>query len=355
MSDKHPLPIGISILLFCALVLSACGPAGLPSASIANSTPAVTQEPVNESSTATPAENPAQPPVATQAQQEYTNLDFGFSLSYPAGYEVQSSFYHTIVFLAPQGTPGHRERAFLTVQRTFDRDAGWYADWMKEDNANLGTEISSAVIDIDGQQAIILGHLPGQDLNRQVFIVVRGNLYHLTFMPDDPQAGESYLQMESLYTAITNSLHFLPERRDVPPVTSMVNMTRQLERALKARSQEDILRLLGDEFFLGYWMPETPEVVTYESYGRNEAAPLVLDNYLSPVPELTLEERVDWASLVGSPDLFPSYFPDEVVTPVLVKGWGAQGTDEAVVIIARRSDGSLYWRGVFVAQGTFSG
>ena len=97
-----------------------------------------------------------------------------------------------------------------------------------------------------------------------------------------------------------------------------------------------------------------PEGVTYENYGRNEAVPLIMDKYLSQLPDLTLEDQVDWASLVGRPDLFSSYFPNEVVTPVLVKGWGPQATDEAVMIIARRSDGSLYWRGMFVAQGTFS-
>ena len=353
MLPKHPHQIGISILLFFAFVLSACGTASTPAADSANSTPAVTMEPAGESITPAPIDTTEQPPVATQALQDYTNPDFGFSLSYPAGYELQNSFYHTILFLAPQGTPGHRERAFMTMELTFDPDAGWYANWMKEDNANLGIEISSSVIDIDGQQAYILGNLPGQDLNRQVFVVVRGILYHLTFMPDDPQAGENYQQMESLYTAIVNSLSFLPERREVPPLTSMVNMTHQLEWALEARSEENILSLLGDEFTLGYWLPDTPEGISYAQYGSNEAARLILDEHLSRTPSLALEERVDWADLVGSPDLFPSYFPGEVVTPVLVKGWGAQGAGEAVLIIGRRSDGSLYWRGVFVAQGSF--
>ena len=354
MFGKQHLWMGISIILFLALVLSACGPVNPPSASRANPTLAVTQEAANASGTATPAESPTGPSDVPQSQQAYTNQDFGFSLYYPEGYEVQSSVYHTIIFLAPQGTPGHRERAFLTVELTFDQDAGWYASRMKEDNLNLGTDISSSVNDIGGQQAYILGRLPGQDLNRQVFIVVRGILYHLTFVPDDSQAGEAYQQMETLYTAIIDSLRFLPERREVPPVTELNNMIHQLERALEARSQDDILRPLGDEFFLGYWMPETPEGVTYENYGRNEAVPLIMDKYLSQLPDLTLEDQVDWASLVGSPDLFSSYFPNEVVTPVLVKGWGPQATDEAVMIIARRSDGSLYWRGMFVAQGTFS-
>jgi hypothetical protein len=57
---------------------------------------------------------------------------------------------------------------------------------------------------------------------------------------------------------------------------------------------------------------------------------------------------------LGDPFPFSRFFPGEVITPVLVKGWGLQGADEAVMIIAHRSDGSLYWRDLFVAQGTFA-
>jgi len=33
---------------------------------------------------------------------------------------------------------------------------------------------------------------------------------------------------------------------------------------------------------------------------------------------------------------------------VLVQGWGLQGSDDAVIFLARRLDGSLYWRGMFI-------
>ena len=121
--------------------------------------------------------------------QQYSNPDFGFSLSYPAGYELQSSFPHSVVFLAPQGTSGHRERGWLTVELASEENAEWYANRAKEENANLGIEITSSTQVLDGQQAYILGQLPGQDLNRQVFIVDNGILYHLTFVPDDPASG----------------------------------------------------------------------------------------------------------------------------------------------------------------------
>jgi hypothetical protein len=187
-----------------------------------------------------------------------------------------------------------------------------------------------------------------------VFIVYEGLLYHLTFVPDDPQGGEAYQQMETLYDAVINSLRFLPERELVPPVTSINNMIYQLERALEARSEEDIMRLLDEEFSIANWMQETPEGLTFERYGRYAAAHWILDYYLSQSPDLTLEKQVDWTSLFGDPFPFFRFFPDQVNTPVLVKGWGLQGADEAVMIIAHRADGSLYWRDLFVAQGAFA-
>ena len=342
----------MSTILFFALVLSACGLASSPAASRDASTPAGNQELASQSITPTLAENPA------DTQLEYTNPDFGFSLYYPKGYEVQRDFVQTITFLAPQDTPGERVRGWLEVERGLDQDAGWYADQAKQEYADLGPQVTSQIDSsmsvIDGQQAYILGRMPGQDLNRQVFIVYKGLLYHLTFLPDDPQTGAAYQQMETLYAAVINSLRFLPERELVPPVTSINNMVYQLERALEARSEADIMRLLDEEFSIGNWMLNTPEGMTFERYGRYGAAHWILDNYLSQAPDLTLEKQVDWTSLLGDPFPFFRFFPDEVITPVLVKGWGSQGAGEAVMIIAHRSDGSLYWRDLFVAQGTFA-
>jgi hypothetical protein len=348
LSIKQPLWIVMSVILFIALVLSGCGSASSPAASSGGSTPAGNQELTSQSIPPTPTENPA------DTQLEYTNQDFGFSLNYPDGYELQRTSVQMIIFLAPRGTPGERVRGWLEVERVLDQDAEWFANQAKQENANLGSSITSSKSVIDGQPAYILERMPGQDLNRQVFVVNNGVLYHLTFLPDDPQTGAANQQMETLYAAVTNNLRFLPEREVVPPVTSINNMVYQLERALEARSEDDITRLLDEEFSIGNWMPNTPESVTFARYGRNGAAQLILDQYLSQAPDLTLEKEVDWASLLGDPFPFFSFFPDQVITPVLVKGWGPQGADEAVMIIAHRSDGSLYWRDLFVAQGAIA-
>jgi hypothetical protein len=325
-----------SLLVFFGLALSACGPGSILAAS-QTPTPAL------------PAESTTTAPAAPSLQ-EYTNPEFGFSLSYPDGYEVQSSFSHTVVFLAPQSTPGHRERAILSVELTRDPNAEWYASHLYEENVGLGTEITSTVQVIDGQQAYILGRVPGQDLNRQVFIVDRGMLYHLMFMPDSPGEPEAYQQMETLYAAIINTLRFLPERRSVPPVTDMRNMLHLLQQALETRSQQDILSLLGDEFVLGNLNPTTPEGFTFSRHGRTDVVPLILQDQLPAAPAVSLQYQVDWASVPGSLDTYSGIFPGEDVTPILAKGWGPDGAGQAVLILARRMDGSLFWRGAFVLQ-----
>jgi hypothetical protein len=304
------------------------------------------QEPVSQGLSPAPAENPA------DTQREYTNQDFGFSLHYPNGYQVQRTFVHTFTFSALQGTPEEHGIAWLEVERALDQDTAWFVEQAKQENANLGIQISSSMKVIDGQQAYILERMPGQDLTRQVFIVYQGFLYHLTFSPDDPHAGGAYQQMENFYAAVMDSLRFRPEHELVPPVLTVNNMLYQLEWALEARSRDDLGRLLEEEFSIANWM-NTPENVTFERQGRYPAVLLILDRYLSQAPDLTLEKQVDWASLLGEPFPFSRFFPDEIITPVLVKGWGPQGTDEAALIIAHRSDGSLYWRDLFVAQGTF--
>ena len=156
--------------------------------------------------------------------------------------------------------------------------------------------------------------------------------------------------MRTLYTAVIGSLRFLPERRIVPPITEISNMIHHLEGALNGRSADDISRLLGDEFVLGDLDPTTPEGVTFSPHGRNEVSPLILNDHLSQAPTVTLQRQVDWASIAGSLDDYSGLFLGEVVTPVLAIGWGPNEADQAVIIIARRYDNSLFWRGALVIQ-----
>ncbi len=348
---KQRPSIGVLFVLLLSMILAACRPAGTPAPTRSDPTPAPTHEPVVESPTVPVVEKPASTPEpAGSGLQEYVNENFGFSLSLPDGYEVENSVYYSFVFRAPQGTQGHRERAFLQVELALNQTAEWYANQAKDENANLGTSISVSEIEIDGQKAVILGQMPGQDLNRQVFVVYKGILYHLTFMPDSPQEGEAYQQMVSLYATVLDTLTFLPNRLEVPPVISLSNMTNQLERALESRSEDDVIRPMREEFIVIEWLaPGT----TLKSYTFSDAAPVIL-NSIAQSPDLVFQPNMGWPDVPGGAVQFAGFFPGEEVAPVFVQGWGPQGDDEAMVIIGRWPDGSLYWRGVLVSQGPFT-
>jgi hypothetical protein len=342
MLFKQRLHIACAFTLLFSIFLSACEPASQQVVNRIDSDPPAGQTPIGEAPTATLV--PA-PPL-----EEYTNQDFGFNLSIPTGYEVLYTYIHTVFFLAPQGTSGHRQRAWLNVELAGDLTAEWIAKQAQAENSNLGTVITSAVMTVDGEKAYVLSHLPGQDLNRQVFVVHEGFLYRFTFVPDNPQEGESYRQMETLFSAIIQSMRFLHERLETPPIISKSLMAYHLEQALEARRENEISGMLGNEFTLLYW---TAPGISGEVYGRDDAARVVLEKYLPQSSDLDFQLEAGWPDAIGSPEVFFSFFPGKAILPVLVKGWGPQGHDEAVVIFSSRSDGSLFWQGVLVTEGHF--
>jgi hypothetical protein len=342
MLIKQRLHILHTFILLFSIVLAACESANPQVVNRVDPTPPVDQSPIIGIPTAEPETAPA--------LVEYTDQNFGFSLSVPEGFEVQYNHIHSLVFLAPQGTQGHRERGFLNVELAGDLTAEWIANQMRAENAYLvGFPITFTTTTLAGQAASILGHLPGQDLNRQVFVVYKDFLYRLTFMPDDPQAGESYQQMEALYAAVINSLRFLPDRLEVPPVISTSIMSSQLEQALEARREDEVLRMLDDEFRVLHW---TYAGATYEDYGRNEAAQVIMAEHIAPSPDLEFKIPAGWPEVEGDPEVFAHFFVGPAL-PVLVQGWGPLGSDEAVVIFGRRADGSSFWRGVIVSEEPF--
>jgi hypothetical protein len=349
MLIKQRLSILYTFILLFSIILAACRPFSPPVVTRVDPVQPVDQSPVIEIPTPL-SETPTDTPETAPALGEYTDQNFGFSLSVPEGFEVQYTHIHSMVFLAPQGSQGHRERGFLNVELAGDLTAEWLAKRMMAENATLvGLPITSTITTIDGQAAYVLGRLPGQDLNRQVFVVYKGFLYLLRFMPDDPQQGESYQQMEALYSEVINSFRFLPDRREVPPVISTSIMSYQLEQALEARREDDVMRMLGEEFRVLIWM-DTGAIL--EDYERNEAAQVIMAEHIAPSPALDFQLAAGWPEVEGDPEVFPRFFVGPAF-PVLVQGWGPSGSDEAVVIFGRRADGSLFWRGLIVSDEPF--
>lgn len=141
----------------------------------------------------------------------YKNDAFGFSLYIPKDYQVNQQNAEEIAIIAPQvyGEPGI---AFIFVEPANGRSAEQVAQAALEDAKTVlgeGSTISiDQTLDIEGEQAFVLNHLPGQDINRQLFMVHNDLLYHLMFTPFDPQAGTAYQQAADAYAMVVNTFHF---------------------------------------------------------------------------------------------------------------------------------------------------
>lgn len=62
---------------------------------------------------------------------------------------------------------------------------------------------------VGGEQAVVLNNLPGQDINRRVYVVHNGVLYVFMFYPLDPNNAAQGQAMEPLYQTVISSFHFL--------------------------------------------------------------------------------------------------------------------------------------------------
>lgn len=155
-------------------------------------------------------------PVQVEASLLYTNEVAGYCLLLPADYEV----------LEISTEAGNNEMAFYidSVQdtshpRLWIKAIDAQGQSLEELTAAHKAEIESGFegFDVawsfgymlDGVQANQFDQVPGQDLSRQLVMVHNGQAFILTFTPDDPEAGDVFAEMESLYEMVVESFSFL--------------------------------------------------------------------------------------------------------------------------------------------------
>ena len=109
---------------------------------------------------------------------------------------------------APGDMPGDAW-VYVQVQDAAGKTAAQFVD---EQVVALGEgfNISISEVTVDGEQAVVVDGLPGQDSNRQVFVVHNERLYDLVFMPWFPNAAEP-TPLEHLYATVMDTFHFLPQ------------------------------------------------------------------------------------------------------------------------------------------------
>jgi hypothetical protein len=181
----------VLILMFMMLAQAACA----PSASV----------PVAASATTSVC------PTATADTKLLTSTHDGYCLLYPA---EDSAAMPGWVVINPNSAPGDVPGdawVYIQVQDAAGKTAAAVAE---EAIAAVGTgfNITKTEIAIDGDQAIVIDGLPGQDSNRIVMIERNNRLYTLTFAPWQPSAAGSgqTTPLEHLYDTVIKSIHFMP-------------------------------------------------------------------------------------------------------------------------------------------------
>ena len=200
------------VLIFFSLygLVSSCS-------TLTPSTPAIgqidpSQTAVADDSTPTPQvleSTPVQTNVNETVELFSSDSDrLGLCFSYPQGY-TQLPYNDTVEITAPD-LPGSDMKGlfWLEISDSYNRTAEEVAD--QEMTYVSGLSVGRWTVTLGGEQAVVLDGMPGQDLQRRVYIMHQQTLYILAFMPTRSENQAAIDQMEALYTAVTNSWAWSP-------------------------------------------------------------------------------------------------------------------------------------------------
>ncbi|HZQ08909.1 MAG TPA: SH3 domain-containing protein [Anaerolineae bacterium] len=140
-----------------------------------------------------------------------------------------------------------------------------------------------------------------------------------------------------------------------PTVTKSAEATaetfvRNLGEAIQNKDYDALREMMDDSFAVGYWRSEGTKPTTAE------AISLLQTTWLGPSNQIVVDvaDKTDQTKLLGGTSPLSMWDPQvKVVKSVFAKGLGASGKDEAMLILAQRADGSLYWYGILYAANGF--
>jgi hypothetical protein len=132
----------------------------------------------------------------------------GLCFSYPQGY-TQIPNIDTVEIVAPD-LPGSDVRGlfWLEISNAYNRSAEKIAD--QDMTYAAGLDVGRWTMPLDGEQAVVLDGMPGQELQRRVYVVHQQTLYVLAFWPARSENKAASDQMEALYTTVTTSWAWSP-------------------------------------------------------------------------------------------------------------------------------------------------
>ena len=288
----------------------------------------------------------------TGGVQLLVNALHGYQMYLPLGFEVTRSNPNEISIAAPQGAEGERGRADITVEPAGGRTVEQVVEQLKPNVLADVADQPATAFGLDTELALVFDRVPSQEIMRLLFVVHEDRLYRMYFYPQDDAQPTAYAQMRNAYAMITNTFKFIPLESNVPVKLAGAKLVAdpqvfisQLQWGLIERNKVALQSMMGDSFSLAAWRSEGIQITP------GDAIQQILNNYvpLGVQPVLDLNHPV----IARLYPQHPISDAGEELIPVYAAGWGQEGKDEAILFIARRADGSLYWQGVLTAAGGF--
>jgi hypothetical protein len=206
----------IPILVLAVLALSACAQTSLAKPEAAE----------------TPTTSQVQPEVVVEPEsggdiggnctrnsdetQLFVNFVQGYCLQYPVGYDLALANAGEVMFFKRSILSVSEPNFRIDVQPANGVSVEQAADKVELQYAIPGSEPARIELSMDGEKAIMLDGLSGQDPNRQVVVVHHDILYTLFFMQMDKNQPEVVAQAEQLYNTVVQSFNFRPEANACP-------------------------------------------------------------------------------------------------------------------------------------------
>ena len=209
--------IYLIVLTFLLLFMVACNaPGNATNGSVTGLEPeatAVSQPTQNENEVVEEAD-PTSCPEATVDMALLQDAAHGFCLLYPANYQVVATGENSISIVKDSLLNVTAPLLSMDIMTAGDQTATDAADaLMAQFPAELleGLNVEHHTVTVAGVEAEVINNLPGQDTNRQLFMVHEGLLYHFFFTPVD---GEGNLDQFS--NNLLASFQFIPVVADAP-------------------------------------------------------------------------------------------------------------------------------------------
>jgi hypothetical protein len=139
----------------------------------------------------------------------FSNPVQGYCFLLPPGFEAKESENGNWMVLGPESTPGHRERLFVDVRDAAGLSLEDAAGQILMNYSLPAGEIEQTEVEVNSLPGLLVGKLPGQEINQRLLIIHNGRLYDLTFLPADPEAGLPFVEMDALYAYALDTFVFL--------------------------------------------------------------------------------------------------------------------------------------------------